>query len=108
MLLQSWIHVSHGKSTLQALEEETWKDLPGGIFKRSMVRSYCNFLGLNETEWLGRLEACSPAAMQEDWIEFAENVKRARMAPDHGFRRRWCGVAVMFAMLSGLSWAAWR
>jgi cytoskeleton protein RodZ len=95
---------------LRALEQEHWAELPGGIFIRGIVRSYCNVLGLNETEWLGKLAACSPAASvaEEDWLEFAENVKRSRITTQPALRRRWWGVALMLVALGGLSWAAWH
>ena len=95
---------------LHALEDCAWTELPGGIFTRGMVRSYCRCLGLSEPEWLARLDtdAPAPAAASADWIEFAENVKRTRAASQPRMRRRWWGVLFMGAALAALSWAAWR
>ena len=33
---------------LEALENERWHDLPGGIFNRGFIRAVAHFLGLNE------------------------------------------------------------
>ena len=38
------------KRLLSELEEERFKDLPGGIFNKGFVRAYAKFLGLNEEE----------------------------------------------------------
>lgn len=38
------------KRNLQALEDEQFDLLPGGVFNRGFVRSYARFLGLNEEE----------------------------------------------------------
>lgn len=38
------------KRHLSELEEERFKDLPGGIFNKGFVRAYAKFLGLNEEE----------------------------------------------------------
>lgn len=39
-----------GTRLLRALEEENFDLLPGGIFNKSYVRSYCKFVGLNEEQ----------------------------------------------------------
>jgi len=38
------------KRHLSELEEERFKDLPGGIFNKGFVRAYAKYLGLNEEE----------------------------------------------------------
>lgn len=38
------------KRWLQALEDEDFKNLPGGVFNRGFVRAYAHFLGINEEE----------------------------------------------------------
>lgn len=96
---------------LEALEADAWQELPGGVFIRGMVRSYCDVLGLDTTEWLERLETCAPraAALSDgDWVEFAESVRRSRVAQGAAVGRRWWGVALMLAMVAGMSWAAYR
>lgn len=95
---------------LRALEEDSWNALPGGVFTRGMVRNYCEFLGLNQADWLQRLTGCLPSASvsTEDLVEFAQNVKRTRVSTQPQVRRRWVGVLVMLMALAALSWAAWQ
>jgi cytoskeletal protein RodZ len=38
------------KRHLSELEEERFKDLPGGIFNKGFVRAYAKYLGLDEEE----------------------------------------------------------
>lgn len=94
---------------LRALENEQPAELPGGVFNKGILRSYCRFLGLEENMWMERFAATSLAVVAEpDWEEFAENVRRNR--PVVGLRggRRWSGVAAMLAGLILLALAAWR
>jgi cytoskeletal protein RodZ len=46
--------ISH--TSLQALEEGKYKDLPGGVYNRAFIRAYCEFLGLDSREVLARYE----------------------------------------------------
>ena len=41
-----------GTHILEALEKEEFDKLPGGIFNKGFVRSYANFLGMNEEQVL--------------------------------------------------------
>jgi len=66
---------------LLALEAGEYDALPGGVFRKGIVRSYVAALGLDEVSWIERFEAslrdsggASPEA--KDWTEFAENVRR--------------------------------
>jgi cytoskeleton protein RodZ len=97
-----------GLRNLQALEADDFRSLPGGVFQRGIVRSYCRFLALNEQEWLERFAVASQNIGGElDWAEFAENVKRARVPSRSGTRLRWWGVLAMFVALVALGWAVW-
>jgi cytoskeleton protein RodZ len=44
---------------LQSLEEGNYRDLPGGMYNRAFVRSYCIYLGLDPVPYLERYEAAS-------------------------------------------------
>ena len=51
---------------LEALENEQWNKLPGGVFGHGFVRSIARYLGLNEEDFLSeydmaRVEANAPA-----------------------------------------------
>jgi cytoskeleton protein RodZ len=42
-----------GPRFLEALENEDWEKLPGGVFNRGFVRSVARYLGLDEESFLG-------------------------------------------------------
>ena len=92
---------------LRALEQEQFEQLPGGVFNKGILRSYCRHLGLNEQEWLERFPAASPANTP-DWVAFAENVRRNRESRSSRLRGRWLGLALMVLALSVLAWGAWK
>ena len=85
---------------LHALEDDTYAKLPGGVFNRGIVRSYCRYLGLDEEEWLQRFQTFARAEGEEDWTEFAQNVKRNRVSVDSRNRLRWLGVVAMVLVLA--------
>jgi cytoskeleton protein RodZ len=62
---------------LEALERDDQSELPGGVFHRGIVQSYCRTLGLDESEWRARY-AATEKPDDQDWTEFAEAVKRGR------------------------------
>jgi len=93
---------------LRALEVDDFSSLPGGVFQRGIVRSYCRFLGLDEQEWLTRFALSTNAGSEADWTAFAENVKRTRIPTQSSMRPKWWGVLLMLLGLLALSWAAWK
>ena len=98
---------------LEALESGKYGELPGGVFRKGIVRSYLGAVGLDEETWLQRFETTlresgSVASNNDDWVEFAENVRRNRSTISHATRARWMGVAVMVTMLVVLGWGLWR
>jgi cytoskeleton protein RodZ len=96
-----------------ALEAGEYGALPGGVFRKGIVRSYLAALGLDEAPWIERFEASlreSSAGViaEEDWAEFAENVRRNRMGSKSGTDMRWIGVAAMAGSLAVLGWGVWK
>ena len=95
-----------------ALEEGRFEELPGGVFRKGILRSYLNAVGLDETAWLERYESTvrelGDGAQQQDWAEFAENVHRNRVHEGPPTGLRWLGVALMVLGLLACGWAAWR
>jgi cytoskeletal protein RodZ len=85
---------------LRALEEDAYAKLPGGVFNRGIVRGYCRCLGLDEQEWLLRFQAFARSEGEEDWTEFAQNVKRNRESVQSRNRLRWLGVIAMVLLLT--------
>src|SRR5260370_22939108 len=83
-----------------ALEAGEYAQLPGGVFRKGIVRSYLKVLGLDEVPWIERFEASlresgAAASDDEDWVEFAENVRRNRGRMDNGTSLRWMDVPTM-------------
>jgi cytoskeleton protein RodZ len=98
---------------LLALEAGEYGALPGGVFRKGIVRSYVAALGLDEIPWIERFEASlreSGTASQEakDWTEFAENVRRNRGGSESPNTMRWMGVAMMLGSLVALGWGVWK
>jgi cytoskeleton protein RodZ len=62
-----------GPRFLEALENEDWNHLPGGVFNRGFVRSVARYLGLDEESLLGEYDLAhgapvTPVNRQEDRI----------------------------------------
>jgi len=98
---------------LLALEAGEYGALPGGVFRKGIVRSYLAALGLDEVSWIERFEASlreSNAGVSEtdDWAEFAVNVRRNRMGSESKTDLRWIGVAAMAGSLVALGWGVWK
>lgn len=97
---------------LRALEAGIYSELPGGVFRKGIVRSYLRALSLEEAPWIERFEASlresGAAGAEDDWAEFAENVRRNRGGGRQQADPRWMGVAVMVASLAALSWGVWK
>jgi cytoskeletal protein RodZ len=98
---------------LLALEAGQYGELPGGVFRKGIVRSYLGALGLEESPWLERFEASlresgTEESSAEDWAEFAENVRRNRGGREHGINLRWMGVIAMMAALAMMGWCVWK
>jgi len=100
---------------LEALEQERFGDLPGGVFNKGIVRGYTRVIGLEEEEWVERyMSAYSESGQLKDddayWVRFAQNVGKSRKQegarPD--MRLRWAGVAVLLMVLAGLGWFVWH
>jgi cytoskeletal protein RodZ len=98
---------------LEALEGGRLTELPGGVFRKGIIRSYLGAVGLEESPWIERFEGTlremgAAATAENDWIEFAENVRKSRGGSGSGSHSRWVGVAVMVMMLVVLGWSVWR
>ena len=91
---------------LEALENEDWAKLPGGVFGRAFVRTIARYLGLDEESFLVEYDAARGDLSQDGVVERAG--ERIPSPP------RWIPVAVVLAVLAvlaGLVFAgryAWR
>ena len=103
---------------LEALEQGDYKVLPGGVFRRGIVRAYLASVGLSEHEWMPRFQASYEAharalgvaveAETEGWATFATNVKKNRSKPKPKLTLRWLGVLALFLVVLGAAWAVWH
>jgi cytoskeletal protein RodZ len=101
-----------GVRHLHALEAGEYAALPGGVFRKGIVRSYVAALGLEQTPWMERFEASlresGNAEAVDDWSEFAENVRRNRVGTESRFDLRWMGVGAMVVSIAALGWSVWK
>ncbi len=101
---------------LQALERGDYEELPGGVFRRGIVKAYLGSAGLDEAAWMQRFEAshamhagaAGEEAEAEAWATFAANVKKNRTPPRPRNTARWLGVFGLFLALVGATWAVWH
>ena len=90
---------------LVALEQEKFRQLPGGILSKGIVRGYAGALGLDSIHWTERFMKAYAASGQvtddQDWTAFASNVGRARMERREAleFRLRWAGALMMLLLV---------
>jgi cytoskeleton protein RodZ len=87
---------------LIALEQERFRQLPGGILNKGIVRGYAGALGLDERDWTERFlrayRASGQASDEEQgWTAFATNVGKARIQRHEAveLRMRWAGAALL-------------
>jgi cytoskeletal protein RodZ len=69
---------------LLALEQDRFRQLPGGILNKGIVRGYATAVGLDQQDWTDRFlraYAASGQVLDDDgnWTAFASNVGRARI-----------------------------
>lgn len=94
---------------LRALEDERCSDLPGGVFNKGILRSYCQVVGLEEREWMDRFAVSElNTSAEPDWEAFAESVRQNRLTSSGPQQRRWFGVVLMLLGLVALAWVAWH
>lgn len=94
---------------LRALEDERSSDLPGGVFNKGILRSYCEFVGLAEQEWMDRFAVSDlNTSAEPDWAAFAESVRQNRLSSSAPQQRKWFGVVLMILGLVALAWVAWH
>jgi cytoskeletal protein RodZ len=98
---------------IRALEAGALGELPGGVFRRGIVRSYLDALGLEQGVWLPRFEeSCRQSGVREptaaEWAIFAENVKNSRIATRRRMGLRWILAAILLAAVALGGWFGWQ
>jgi len=64
-----------GSRFLEALENEEWDKLPGGVFNRGFVRSIAHYLGLNEEAFLGEYDLAHGAHAEQQAQKQAQKIE---------------------------------
>ena len=100
---------------LVALEQESFRLLPGGILSKGIVRSYVNALGLDAQAWTDRyLKAYNDSGQMLDddrsWTAFASNVGKARILRHEVVesRLRWIGAMLLLLAVSAAAFLTIR
>src|ERR1700686_5485307 len=78
---------------LEALENEEWEHLPGGVFNRGFVRAAARYLGLDED---GLVAECAMAMNEANGTPAATGQPAARGATRRP--RLWMGVAAVVVL----------
>ncbi len=105
-----------GTRMLQALEEDKFNQLPGGIFNKGFVRAYSRFVGLDEDQTVADyLQASGDAppppteiAVQEEEREPAENIRRMEAtssAPSRPLPWGWFAALLLIVALALSLWS---
>lgn len=100
---------------LEALEQERFRQLPGGILNKGIVRGYAGAVGLDQSDWTERFLKAYIASGQmldddRDWIAFASNVgkQRVRRHSALGTGLRWIGAIGVGLLVAAGVWLAVR
>jgi cytoskeletal protein RodZ len=94
-----------GPRFLEALENEDWEKLPGGVFNRGFVRAIARYLGLNEEALLGEYDVAYGAQMPAAQDHFE---------PEAGLPPKWkpqlviAGVIALILVIILGAFFAWR
>jgi cytoskeleton protein RodZ len=105
-----------GTRMLQALEEDKFNQLPGGIFNKGFVRAYSRFVGLDEEQAVADyLQASGDAppppteivAPEEGEREPGENIRRMEAASDSTSRPLPWGWFAALLLLVALALSLW-
>ncbi len=92
---------------LIALEQDKYRQLPGGILAKGIVRGYAGAVGLDQRDWTARFLKASndsgqPIEDANGWAAFASNVAKERLVRREAMqlRLRWAGAVVLLCMVT--------
>ena len=84
---------------LEAVENEEFGKLPGGVFNRGFIRSYARYLGLDEEKILGEYELASGSEVKPEWSSTSYSSAAPRRI---GLKAQWlAGTAAVVMLLGG-------
>ena len=100
---------------LLALEQEKFRQLPGGILSKGIVRGYAAAIGLDQQDWTERFIRASsdnvlPEGDDANWTAFAANVGKARIQRHDAVeaRIRWVGAFLLVLLVGGAGYLTVR
>ena len=64
-----------GPRFLEALENEEWDKLPGGVFNRGFVRSIAHYLGLGEEAFLAEYDLAHGAHAEQQAQKYTQKIE---------------------------------
>jgi cytoskeleton protein RodZ len=97
-----------GTRMLQAIEEDKFNQLPGGIFNKGFVRAYARHLGLDEDQTVADyLEASGDASPIQPELPAEESVRRIEASADVSQRQLPWGVFAAILLLVALALSIW-
>lgn len=91
---------------LVALEQNRFRQLPGGIICKGIIRGYADAIGLDQQNWTDRfLKAYNDSGLvieDQNWSAFASNVGRSRLRQREAMelRLRWLGAGILLIAVS--------
>jgi cytoskeleton protein RodZ len=95
------------KRWLQALEEEQFDVLPGGVFNRGFVRSYARFLGIDEDQAVADYAAASdeqPPAEDKFPLEIHEKPDSPPLNPKRSCLPVVLAIVALVVVVGGWTW----
>src|ERR1700722_2146274 len=102
-----------GTRFLEALENEEWDRLPGGVFNRGFVRAVARFLGLDEDGLVAEYALAmsehtgAPASMWTSQPHHQQLAGHWPANPEANWPLR-IGVLIALLFLAGAVWLGWR
>ncbi|HMD32685.1 MAG TPA: helix-turn-helix domain-containing protein [Candidatus Acidoferrales bacterium] len=96
---------------LEALENERWQDLPGGVFNRGFLRSIARYLGLDEEALVA--EYAQATNDRPQMAEWAASVNERGPAPRQGAGRKssarlvWLTLLLVCVAAGAAGWWGW-
>jgi cytoskeletal protein RodZ len=100
---------------LVALEQDHFRQLPGGILNKGIVRGYASAVGIDQHDWTERFiraYVASGQSIDDDsgWTAFASNVGKARLQRREAFevRLRWIGAILLVVLVAAAGYLTVR
>lgn len=100
---------------LVALEQDKFRQLPGGILSKGIVRGYVGAVGLDQHDWTERFlkEYVDSGQITDDersWTAFASNVGKSRIQHREAieFRLRWVGAVFLLLIAAAAAFLTVR